>query len=1021
MTRQFLLLLIIALTTVENAFSQDNTISGTLIDKETKEAVIQATIQLLKASDSTYVAGTVSNEEGIFSMKTPEPGKYIIKMTNIGYKQILRNITVSEGKDFAFGKISMETDAVLLKEVIANGVAAKVIVKEDTFIYNAAAYRTPEGSVIEELVKRLPGAQVSDDGKITINGKEVKKVMVDGKEFMTGDTQTALKNLPTAIIDKVKAYDEKSDLARMTGVDDGEEQMVLDFNIKRGMNKGFLSNIDLAIGTEKRYAERVMAGYMKDESRVMVFGNANNTGDRGFSSGGRRGGGGGNGLQANKMLGINYNYEKKDKLRADFSVRWNHGDTDNYTRTATENFVSRVGSFSNSLSQNYSRNNSWNMSGRLEWKPDTMTTIQVRPSFSTSTNDSRGQSLNASFNKDPYSLADNIDPMDEALMQAYNKSIYDSSMGNDSLLINRRENRTLSYGSSTQFNVTATFNRRLSSRGNSLTFQGRYSTSNSDSESLSTQEVTLYRPTTADSIYYKNRYNVTPSKNWNFQTSLSYTERLSKFSFLVLKYLYRYSNRTSDRSTYDFSESIYDATGRLIFSPTDFMSRFMDIPAYRSFSDYLYDYQPLNNSSIFYSNDKSRYSEYDNYTHEIELTWRRTTNNYNLNLGFLIQPQSQKLTYKYLNIDTIAKRSVTNVTPTLDFRYRFNKQKSLRLNYRGNTDQPSMTDLLPIVDDTDPLNITMGNPYLKPSFTQTFSLRFNNYVQSHFSSVMAFINYSNTSNSVSNMVTYDEKTGGRTTQPQNIDGNWNINSAFMYNASIDTVGVWNFNSFSNIRYDNRVNYVNINKTSVAEKNYTRTTALSERLGLSYRNEWLEVELNGAVEYTISRNKLQQNSNLDTWNYQYGADITITAPWGTGLSTGGHMSSRRGYSDASANTDEFIWNAQISQSFLKGKPLTVSLQFYDILNEKSSFTRNIDANSRRDSWYNNINSYAMLHAIYRFNAFGGKEARQARQGGDREGGPGEGPGGRGGRGDRMGGPGMGGPGGMGGGGMRGGRF
>ena len=257
-------------------------ITGTLTDKETKEAVIQATVQLLNAKDSSYVSGTVSNIDGDFSMNVEKPGRYIIKITNIGYKSITRNLTISEGKDFAFGKLSMETDAVLLKEVVANGVAAKVVVKEDTFIYNAAAYHTPEGSVIEELVKRLPGAQIDDDGKITINGKEVKKIMVDGKEFMTGDTQTALKNLPTAIIDKVKAYDEKSDLAKMTGVDDGEEQTVLDFNIKRGMNKGFLANIDLAVGTKSRYAERVMAGYMKDNSRIMVFGNLNNTGDRGF-------------------------------------------------------------------------------------------------------------------------------------------------------------------------------------------------------------------------------------------------------------------------------------------------------------------------------------------------------------------------------------------------------------------------------------------------------------------------------------------------------------------------------------------------------------------------------------------------------------------------------------------------------------------------------------------------------------------------------------------------------------------
>ena len=980
-------------------------ITGTLIDKESKEGIMQVTIQLLKP-DSTFVTGSVSDMDGHFSVKAPENGKYILKMSVIGYKTMTRDITISDDNNFAFGRMNMETDAVLLKEVIANGVAAKVVIKEDTFIYNAAAYRTPEGSVIEELVKRLPGAQIDDSGKITINGKEVKKIMVDGKEFMTGDTQTALKNLPTSIIEKVKAYDEKSDLARMTGVDDGEEQTVLDFGIKKGMNKGFLTNIDLAVGTKSRYAERVMGAYMKDNSRIMVFGNMNNTGDRGF--GGRGGfGGSGQGLSAPKMFGLNYNYEIKDKLKVDFSARYNHNDTDNNTITSTENFVSKTGSFGNSISQNYSRSNSWNMSGRLEWKPDTMTTIQIRPSFSTSKNDGRSKSINATFNRDPYSFDGVTDPMDSVMMNAIERAT------DYKFRVNRTENKSLSYGTSTSFNINATVNRRLSSRNNSITWQGRYSTSKSDNESLSTQYVELYLQN--DSSYYRNRYNVTPSKNWEFQNSLSYTERLSKFSFLVFRYMYRYSNRTSERSTYDFSRVIYDATPLPIFDPNDFMARIPSMMEYRSFDNYVGMYQPLDKGSIFYDKDQSRYSEYDNYTHELELTWRRTTNNYNLNLGVMFQPQSQKLTYQHLGLDTIAKRSVSNITPTLDFRYRFNKQKNIRLNYRGRTSQPSMENMLPIVDDTDPLNISMGNPYLKPSFTQDFSLRYNNYIQSHFNSIMAFINYSNTRNSVSNMVTYDEKTGGRTTQPQNINGNWNVRSSFMYNASIDTTGVWFVNSMTNFGYVNSVNYVNLDRDDTAEKNYTRTTSLGQRLGLSYRNGWLEVELNGNVDYSINKNKLQPNSNMNTWNFQYGTDITITAPWGTGFSTSAHMSSRRGYADASANTNEFIWNAQISQSFLEGRPLTVSLQFFDILHQRSSFSRAIDANSRRDTWYNSINSYAMLHVIFRFNAFGGREARQQRsEGGPGPGGPGGDRGGRGGMGSGFQGGGFPGGGGFGGG-------
>ena len=305
-------------------------ITGRIIDKETKEGVFQATLQLLK-KDSTFVGGVLSDDEGNFNLPVEAPGTYILKITSVGYTTFLKDVTLAKDKTVNMGTINMSADAILLKEVVATGMAAKVVVKEDTFMYNASAYRVPEGSVVEELVRKLPGAQVDDDGKITINGKQVRKILVDGKEFMTGDTQTALKNLPTSIVDRIKAYDEKSDLARITGIDDGEEQTVLDFGLKAGMNKGFFGNVDLGIGTRGRYAERVMAALFKDKYRIMLMGSANNVNDQGFpgGGGGRRGGGMGgasNGRNSSKMVGLNFNYEDTDKLEMDASVRWNHSD-----------------------------------------------------------------------------------------------------------------------------------------------------------------------------------------------------------------------------------------------------------------------------------------------------------------------------------------------------------------------------------------------------------------------------------------------------------------------------------------------------------------------------------------------------------------------------------------------------------------------------------------------------------------------------------------------------------------------
>ena len=950
---------------------------------------MQTTVQLLK-TDSTYVTGAASAEDGTFKVTAPEDGKYILKMTNIGYTNVYRNITVADAKDIALGKINMATDAVMLKEVVAKGMAQKLVVKEDTFIYNAAAYRTPEGSVVEELVKRLPGAQVSDDGKITINGKEVKKIKVDGKEFMTGDTQTALKNLPTSIIDKVRAYDEKSDMARMTGVDDGEENTILDFGIKPGMNKGFLGNADLAIGTKDRYAGRLMGGLMKDNGRLMAFGNANNTNDRGFGGRGGRGGGA-NGLQANKMIGLNYNYEVKDKIIFDLNGRWNHSDGDNVTKTVNQSYVNRT--FSNNSSGQMSRSNNFNFGGRLEWHPDTMTTIQIRPNYTITNNDSYSQRLGSSFNKDPYSYASEvkgeIDPLDIEMMKQIN-----ANHPMDSFLINRDNNMSISHGETTRFNVQGTVSRKLSSRGNSITVQGRYEKSTNDNESLSASETDYFLKKNingGDSVLWTNRYNTRPTNNSSYQVSASYTERLSQYSFLVFRYMYQHSERDNNQDTYDFSGDA-SAFGSNI------------APSYNGFNNYIGGYKPLIN---YRDSLLSRSSEYKNNTQELELTWRRTTKAYNLNLGVLYQPQTQHLISDRHGKHFDSKRSVNNVSPTLDFRYKFTNRKSLRLNYRASTSQPSIDDMLPITDDTDPMNIKVGNPDLKPSFTQRFTLRYNNYVQSHFSSIMAFVNYSNTSNSITNMVYTDPLTGARTSQAQNINGDWNVNSALMYNTAIDTAGVWNFNTFTNVRYTNNVGYVQLDMESLdVVKNYNHNTSLGENLGISYRNGWLEVELNGGFTYNISKNKLQPARNRNTWDFQYGTDITATAPWGTAFSTSAHMSSRRNYANADANTDEFIWNAQISQSLLKGKPLTFSLQFYDILHNKSSFSYSENAMGRTESWNNSINSYVMFHVIYRFNAFGGKNARGGCGGFGGPGGmPGPPPGGfGGGRGGRGGAPG-----------------
>ena len=972
-------LLIVALMVAVVSFAQ-RTVRGRVVEQDTQEAVIQATAALMKGEK--VVANAVTNTEGAFSIKAPEEGSYTLQVTYVGFKTYQKKISLKDGKDYNAGTIKMEPDAIMLKGATVTARAQKVTLKADTFVYNANAFRTPEGSVAEELVRRLPGAEVSDDGTIKINGKQVKKILVDGKEFMTGDTKTAMKNLPTNIIDRIKAYDQQSDLARVSGIEDGEEETVLDFGIKAGMNKGIMANADLAAGTKHRYAGRIFGGVMKDDMKVFLMTNANNTNDMGFPGGGGGGrfGGGRQGLTANKMVGLNLNYEKTDKLKVDGSVRWNHSDGDTWSKSSTENIYSeQLSSFSNSVKQDFSRSNQWNAQMRLEWQPDSMTNIMFRPNARYNSSDGENSSESATFNENqnPYDYV--TDPLSEL-----NKLI-----GNG-IVKNFNVQDGISYSDSKNVGGMLQFNRRLNNSGRNITLQLNGNWSEGTSKSMSNNYVYLF--TTPDTTV-TNRYSLTPQDNWSYSARITYSEPIMRQVYLQFSYRYNYSYTKSDRKTFSLTDVDY----------TDI------IPMYRNWDAYL---GRLVNPLDSYEDTKlSRMSEYKNYNHTAEVMLRIVRKAYNFNVGFQVLPQKSHFIQDYQGVHADTTRTVTNITPTLDFRWKKSATGQLRFTYRGRTQQPSMSDLLDIVDDSNPLRITRGNPGLKPSFTQNFQLFYNDYFQKHQRAVMTFVNFSTTSNSVANKSTYNSETGGTITRPENINGNWNGNLGFMFNTAVDSAAYFNVNTFTNLSYNHNVGYVSINNISDSQESVTNSLGINERLAASYRNDWLEIELNGSLNYTRSRSELQPNNDLDTWQFSYGGMVGITCPWGTSLTTNMNMQSRRGYADNSMNTNELIWNAQLSQSFLRGNALTVSLQLYDILHQQSTFSRTITAMSRNDVEYNAITSYGMLHVIYRLNIFGGG-------GGFGFGGP---RGGRGGNGPRGGGFGGGPRGGGFGGGPRGGGF
>ena len=934
-------LLLVALGVIP-AFAQSGggkvIVSGRVLDGVDKSPVIQAGVQILSVKDSVVVAGNVTDLDGKFSLSA-RPGKYLLKISYIGYKTDFRNLTLDRNRlRTNVGEIPLEVDAVMLDEAVVVAEAPEVIAKADTLVYNSSAYRVPEGSALEELVKKLPGAEVDESGKITINGKEITKIMIDGKEFFADDPNIAMKNLPVNIIDKVRAYDKQSDMARMTGIDDGEEETVLDLSVKPELNKGWIGNVDLAAGTEDRYSGKFMLNRFVESNQFTVIGSANNVNDNGFPGGG--GGfrwGGQNGLNAVKMGGFNFSVEN-EKLEAGGSVNYNYRDADVRSKQNSETFVSsQTSSFKNALDA--SRNKTTNLIGdfRLEWRPDTITWLMFRPRVTYGKTDNGSSSSSFTFNEDPELSTDELVEADDI-----------TSLVSKEKIINTIVRNTLNRSDNINARGMLLFNRRLGKAGRNVTMRARYTYTNNDSEQLSASQTDYYQ--TAEEALASgavseilNRYITTPTKTSDYSVRLSYSEPIFKGGFLQFSYDFQYKNSTTDNSTYDM--------------PVDWEVGQGFIPG-----------------QAVFNTDLSKSAEYNYYNHQAEVQLRWIRQKMRFNVGASFQPQRSTLSYTMgdYSVDTV--RTVFNFTPTLDFRYNFSKTSQLRVNYRGRSSQPSMTDLLPITDDTDPLNVKLGNPGLKPEFTNTLRVFYNTFNTEKQRGMMTHFSFQNVMNDISNRRTYDETTGGYRTMPENINGNWNLFGVLGTNTALKNKK-YTINTFTMARYNNIVSYMSAGETLAdTDKNKTRQLVMSERLRGTYRNDWWEISLNGSLTYNHSRNSFQEQSNMDTYQFSYGASTNVRLPWNMSIATDISQNSRRGYTDASMNRNELLWNAQISQDFLKGNAATVSVQFYDILRQQSNISRAITAAMRQDTEYNAIYSYCMVHFIYRLNLFGGKGNR-----------------------------------------------
>lgn len=887
--------------------SIDASVVSGRVNDSAGEPLVEATVKLLSARDSAFVKGTTADSRGRFRISGVNPGKYIVQCTYIGYNTAYSNVTVGDDP-VRVKPIVMGESSVMLGETTVVGVKTQVKVMEDTVEFNADSYKTQPNAVVEDLLKRLPGVEVDSDGKITANGKEVTKILIDGKEFFSDDPKVASKNLPVEMVDKLQVVDRKSDLARLTGVDDGEDETVINLTVKKGMKNGWFGHAEAGYGTDDRYKASFNVNRFWNDNQITFLGNANNINELGFTDGNGqrfRRFGGDNGINSSQSFGVNFNVGKDDKFRAGGDVMYSHSDKD--TRTTQERQYLFTDSTSFAKTGKDTRDKGHNIRGdfRIKWDIDSFNVIEFRPKFSVNMNDS--ESVDSTL-----TLAGTGDK------------------------VNRSFNRGDSDGNSFEFGGELVYNHKFRSRpGRSYSLQLRYNLSNvtEDQNSYAFNQFYLL-----DSIDVLDQF--TDNHTWSnmVQARATWTEPLGDVKngrFLTFSYRVQYKWNNADRLVYD--HPVYFPEGNMAGIPVvDYSGQL--------FNDTL--------SNSFRNNF---------FNQDIRLGFKQVRKTYTVDVGVSFTPsmsRSRDLINSRRNIPT---RWVWNYAPYLRYRYKLGKNRSINVNYRGRTSEPSMTQLQPVADTSDPLRIVVGNPDLDPTFTHNVRLRFQDFNPEAQRSIMVMADAQVAQNSIISRTSFNPETGGQVTTYTNVNGVWNARLMNMVSMPFRNKS-WQFTNNIFTNYSATVGYNN------GKRNRSGAFMVSESFSIAFRPDNAELELRPFYNLQTTRNSVQTGSNRDVHTYGGRFNGAYYTPFGLSFNTDVSFSATEGYS-AGYDTKQWLWNAQVSYQFLKGRSATVAVKVYDLLQQKSNIRRTVTANYIDDINYNALTRYFMVTFAYKFNTFG----------------------------------------------------
>ena len=891
-------------------FAQNFTIQGTLKDSIANRALNSATVSLVYANDSSLVSFSRSNEAGVFNFKNVAPANYLISISYVGYVPKWVPVITGTEKTVEMGVIYMN-DVNTMSTVTVNARRPPVVINGDSVEFNSENFKTAPNAVVEDLLKKMPGMEVDKSGGITVNGKKVTKVFVNGKEFFTGDPMMATKNLPADAVDKIQVYDRKSDQAMFTGIDDGSEETAINLKLKKDRNKSTFGKLSGGAGTPSVFDAQGNVNVINNEEQFSTIGGANNTNRQNFS--GRNivnfsGGGGGRpgagaGITVNFGGGSGETDANAQGIAETYSIGGNYSNLFNNKKTEFNANLSisdvERNNISSSFTQNLTPGNAFNrisnsnsIAGNKQQNFGSTIDHKVTDNFSFRFTPSLGLQQTNNYSEDStqtYLTNGNLLNSNTTIASSASDAVNAAS----TLLLRKKfakKGRTISS------TITQSFNRSTST-GNQFTEQLSY----------------INNKLTNDSIL--DQQNTRKGENSSYSANLIYTEPLGKKSLLEFNTYLSKSIGSSSRRIFDRN----NATDNYDLLNTRLTNEF--------------------NSEYTYSGGG--------------MSYRSNQKKYNFSTGFSLQ--KAVLDGENISAKTKLSQSFQDILPNATFRYNFSQTKNLNVDYRTSTNQPSITQLQPVLDQSNINRQSIGNPDLKRSYVHNLNIRFFSSKILAGKSFFSTLNASTTNNSI---VNYDSVLPNRTilTKPVNVDGAYRINGSLNYGFGIKKLksrlsfGL-NAGLNNNISYANGLLNTIVTKSTGPSMSYTYIV-----------DDVIDINLTARYSFSNTNNAVNPTLNTNFLTKVFGADMTNYLPFNIVLNQSFNYAINTGRAEG-FNTAIPIWNASFSKFFMKNKRAEIKMSAFDLLNKNIGINRNVSQNQIVDRSYNVISQYFLLSFTY----------------------------------------------------------